>query len=104
MYEIGDARFTRKGAQPGKQFWRIGMVAELLKCRDLRPNLNQIAEDLHLFRAAFDDEATRARSLKANEENGILRIGKALCQMVQNAAAGRHPTRRNDDDGIAHLI
>src|SRR6266436_10239241 len=85
--------------QPLKELTGVSVVAELFECRNLRANWDNLAEDLHFRRAAFDGEASRARRLKSNENDSVLRIGQTLCQMMLNAAAGDHPARRNDDAG-----
>ena len=39
----------------------------------------------------------RALRLKADQQHGVPRIGQRRLQVMQDAAAGRHPARRDDD-------
>jgi hypothetical protein len=48
-------------------------------------------------RSILDDGAARARRLKADKDHQVPRIGQPLRQMMQDAAAGHHPARRNND-------
>src|ERR1019366_6553739 len=52
--KVGRTRLVLKRPQPLLHLWRIGMIAELFKRRDLRADGHELAEDLHLGRPAFD--------------------------------------------------
>src|SRR6266446_189992 len=80
------------------------MIAELLKGSDLSPNWDEVAEDLHLGRAALDDCSPRSGRLEPDKEYKILRIRQPLREMMENAPARHHAARRNNDRGILACI
>src|SRR5438874_1188393 len=100
MDKISHARLVGKRPQPLQQFRCIGMIAELLKRSDLRPDGDEVAEDLHFWRATLDDCATRTGRLEADKKDEILRIGEALGKMMEDSPARCHAARRNNDGRI----
>ncbi len=66
------------------------MVAELFKRGDLSADRHEISEDLHFFRATLDRRAPRARRLKSDEENRVLRVAQTQREMMQDPSASHH--------------
>ena len=73
------------------------MVTELFEGRDLGADGNVISENLHFIGFVLDRESAGAGRLESDEEHEIARIGKALGEVVQDAATRDHAAGRNDD-------
>jgi hypothetical protein len=54
------------------------------------------AEDLDGGLAIQDLATPGSLGLKAHEQDGVLRVGKAVAEMVEDAAAGGHPRGGNN--------
>src|ERR1035438_1842561 len=80
------------------------MIAVLFERGHLRADRNELAEDLHLGRAAFDDGSARSWSLKSDKDHQIFRVGQTLRHVMQNSSARNHPARRDDNRGKIALV
>jgi len=80
------------------------VVAELFQRGHLGADGHFTGKDTNAACAALDDRATRARSLKADEERQIARVWQTVQQMVQYATSGHHAAGRHNDAGIEHFI
>src|SRR6185369_14783572 len=80
------------------------MIAELLEGKNLRPDRNHLAEDLHFLGSALNGESARARRLKSDKEHQVSWVRQTQKQVVEDAATGDHSARRDDDAGILDLV
>ena len=92
MNQVRGFRFRGECVQPFEKLRRVGVIAELLERGYLGAYWNHLTENLHLRRATFDCEASRAWRLKSNKNDSVLGIRQALNQVMLNASSGDHAT------------
>ena len=80
------------------------MVAELLERGDLGSDRNVVSENLDFVGLALDGETAGAGSLESDEEDEVSRVGKALRQVMKDAASSDHAARRNNDRRHSGLV
>src|SRR5690349_8428645 len=99
MDKICGGGLTSECPQPLQQLGRISVIAELLEGDHLCADRNFFAVDSYHGGTTLDDRTSRSGSLKTDEDHCIARIGEALYEVMQNAAAGHHTAGGHDNAG-----
>src|SRR4029079_1043270 len=104
MDKVCGGRLTSGCPQPRPPFGRISVIAELLEGDHLCADRHFFAVDSNHGGAALNDRTSRSGSLKTDEDHCVARIGEALYEVMQNAAAGHHTAGGHDDAGKVSCI
>ena len=93
-----------RGAEPAQQAVGVGVRGEPVDHLHVRANGHVLAEDAHRASAVLDQPAARPGRLEADEEDRGLRVRETAPEVVQDAAAGDHAARGDDDRGAADVV
>src|SRR5271157_3115297 len=82
--------------QPAQNLPVIRMTAQVFQSFNARLDVNVLA--VHLDRlTCLDESAARARRLKTHKEDGVAMVRETAFQMMNDAPASSHATRRDND-------
>src|SRR5262245_32078180 len=83
-------RLRSDGVDPLRQFGSVGVRTVAVQNLYPRTQWHLIAEDLEHWPALHDPSTKRVLRLKADDENGVARVGRAMREMVEDATGLRH--------------
>ena len=102
-HEDGPGRAPHAG-EPAQHLARVGVPGEALEVPDLGQHRHLALVDPHRARAVEQRAAERPHRLVAGDQQRVLGVGQALPAVVQDAAAGQHAARGDDDRRALHLV
>src|ERR1700686_943941 len=87
----------RNSLKPAHQFASAGVRRKLPQVYDFGLYRHALPVNLDRLRSFLERAATGSLCLKAGQQYAIARIGQALLEVMQDAAASSHAARRNND-------
>ena len=102
MHEERRGRRSGEARDPARDLGRVGVGGHRVDLRDARGDRYHLPVDLHFPGPVHEGAPARALRLEADKQHGVPWVRQAELQVVEHAAAGRHPARRDDDAGEVH--
>ena len=104
MHDVGLTRWASEAAEPFEKFGAIGVSGETIERFDVRADGDVLAMHTQELRSVLQRASACAGGLETDKHDRRLGIGQSLLQVMDDSAAGGHPTGRDDDERAWVLI
>lgn len=93
-----------RGAEVMQQLVMVGMPGERIQRFDARSHRKEVAEDADFLRSAHDASPERVSGAVAHKDNGVVRAGDAVFEVVEDATGFTHAGGGDDDGSLVHVV